>query len=142
MIALFRGRRLDAGRPVDVYRNLRAGGYSLRQGGRVVAHADAIMLADVRFVVSRAGWARSRQLGKKTVHAIARGRVVDSGMGTTAEEASKLPRIRYDLETGRFLTDLCRPPAEVRGAAVVAFNARGAFGAYFTRGRKVDAVRQ
>lgn len=131
----FRGRSIDATRPVCVHRNLRRGGYSVMQSGLVVAHADAIMLADARCVVSRAGWERSRALGKRTVHAWICGRVTDSGMGTNAHEACKMPRAHYDRAVGAFVHDLTTLPASkrvVHGAAIVALNERGMFYAYST----------
>lgn len=62
---------------VDAYRNLRAGGYSLRdrKTGRVVAIVDAVTLRDVKFVVQPAGRARVLATGRKQVHAFVRGTV-------------------------------------------------------------------
>lgn len=62
---------------VDAYRNLRAGGYSLRdrKTGRVVAIVDAVTLRDAKFVVQPAGRTRVLATGRKQVHAFVRGTV-------------------------------------------------------------------
>lgn len=129
----YRGRRVDRKRPVDVYRNLRKGGWSVRQDGLVVAHTDAIMLRDVAFVVQKSGHRRAERTGVRNVHAWARGFITPSGMGTNAREAKDLPRLAYDRWLGEFthcLTNLPAPSRVVRAAAIAAFNERGAHGAY------------
>ncbi len=124
----FKGRHVRMHEAVEVYRNLncRSHRYSLRQGGRVVGHANAIMLRDATFHVNRAGWERMRRTGCRNVHAVVRGRITPSGMGTIAEEA-RLPKIRYDDETGKFRWE----QHALKSAMIVAFNERGACGAYF-----------
>lgn len=64
----------------EVYRNLRrAGGcWSVREGGRVVAHVQAITLADVVLVVRPGGRARVLRTGHREVHAYARGTIVQA----------------------------------------------------------------
>jgi hypothetical protein len=69
----------------DVYRNLRrAGGcWSVREGGRVVAHVPEIALLDVRLVV---------QPGVRSVHAVARGSRTDfAGVPEGAVEVGYSP---------------------------------------------------
>jgi|SRR5215475_8121477 len=58
---------------VRVHWNLHRGGYSVTVGGKVVAKPDAVCLRDVRFVVSDAGLARMRRLGRRKVVAWADG---------------------------------------------------------------------
>ena len=41
---------------VDVYRNLHKGCWSVRQGGKVVAHCDYIVLRDARFLDPTQQW--------------------------------------------------------------------------------------
>jgi len=67
------------GREVEVYRNLRAKCYSVRDLAtrRVIAHVDAILLHHIAFSVSLRGRARVLSTGRKNVHATIRG-VVDS----------------------------------------------------------------
>lgn len=70
-----KGRRLKPSQPADVYRNLNKRGiwYSVRQGGKVVAHAKTVLLHDVRFIVSEAGRQRVLRTGRRNVHAFVRG---------------------------------------------------------------------
>lgn len=133
-VKAYKGRAWDTTAPVEVYKNLHRDGWSLRQDGLVVAHASAVMLKDVRFVVRKGGWLRAHREGRRNVHAWARGLLAYSGMGTDAREADRLPRVRYSVRYGLFHHDLTRRPVQqrqVKGASVVAFNERGAFGAYF-----------
>lgn len=59
---------------VEIYWNLHRKCFSVRVGGRVVAHADAFIMArSVAFVVQPAGNAKVRRTGKKNVHAFVRG---------------------------------------------------------------------
>jgi hypothetical protein len=126
----YKNRRIDRKRAVEVYRNLHRGGYSIRQDHLVVAHTTAVMIKDAAFVVNRAGHARMLRERVRNVHAWVRGLLIDSGMGTTPEEAKSLPVIRYDRQRGRFMTDICTPSKQIHGAMVVALNDRGAFAAY------------
>jgi hypothetical protein len=128
----YRRRRLDASLPVEAYRNLRRGGYSLRQRGRVVAHADAVMLLDATFVVQKSGWKRSLRERRRNVHAWVKGKVVPSAMGRTAEDAKDFARVAYDRNCGRFVRDekVGGWHDPLVGAVAVALNSRGAFAAY------------
>lgn len=75
----YKRRRLRLSEPVEVYRNLRRGAgvwYSLRQRGRVVAHAQEVTLIEARFVVHEAGRRRVLATGQKNVHAFVVGRIV------------------------------------------------------------------
>ena|SRR5579859_669887 len=93
------------------------------------------MLGDAEFVVQKGGWRRARHEGRRNVHAWARGRVMESGMGTTPEAAESLPRLHYDLALGAFVLHLTKPPVRILSARCAAFNARGAFGAYLVTER-------
>jgi hypothetical protein len=129
-IEAYKGREVCKAKAVEVYRNLHRGGYSVRQNGLVVGHTDAVMLKDAEFVVNAAGHKRYLREGVRNVHAWVRGHITESGMGTTAEEAFKLPAVRYDKTRGCFMTHIVTPPHPVKGAMVVALNNRGAFYAY------------
>ena len=59
--------------PVDVYRNLHKGGWSIRSKGIVCAHAQVVMLHEVHFVVQPAGRKRAQESNQRNVHAFARG---------------------------------------------------------------------
>ncbi len=76
----------------DVYRNLTRGLWSVREGGRVVAHVPEIALADVRLVVQPGGRAACQRTGHRGVHAYARGtRIAFEGMPEGAIECGYNP---------------------------------------------------
>ena len=62
----------------DVYRNLSKACWSVREGGRVIAHVPAITLSDVTLVVRPGGRARVLRTGVREVHAYARGTVIQA----------------------------------------------------------------
>lgn len=66
---------VEPGRVVQVYRNLTRACWSVRAGGRVLAHVPALYLTDCRMVVQPAGQARARAEGQRNVHAYIRGTV-------------------------------------------------------------------
>ncbi len=53
----------------QVYFNLHKRCFSVQQGGKVYAHADGVMLENVRFNVAKAGQRKVRETGRKNVHA-------------------------------------------------------------------------
>lgn len=53
----------------QVYFNLHKRCFSVQQKGRVIGHADGVMLENVRFNVSKAGQRKVRETGRKNVHA-------------------------------------------------------------------------
>jgi hypothetical protein len=59
----------------DVHRNLRRAPacWSVREGGRVVAHLPELALRDVRLIVQPGGRATVLRTGVRSVHAYARG---------------------------------------------------------------------
>lgn len=63
----------------DLYRNLSRRCWSLRQGGRVVAHLASAALSDVTLHASEPARQRYIRTGHRTVHAWARGTLVDAG---------------------------------------------------------------
>lgn len=62
----------------EIYRNLTRRCWSLREGGRVVAHVAAAALADVTLHASEPSRLRFLRTGRRTVHAWARGVLVDA----------------------------------------------------------------
>lgn len=70
-IRLYKGRNLDHGARVEVYRNLRMKGrmYSVRQNGLVVGHTSRINLRNCCFVVNESGRQRVLKSRRKNVHA-------------------------------------------------------------------------
>ena len=53
----------------QVYFNLHKRCFSVQQGGKVYAHAEGVMMKNVRFNVSKAGQRKVRETGRKNVHA-------------------------------------------------------------------------
>lgn len=68
---------IDPDRPVRVFRNLKHGGYSIMQAGRLMASARQVRLADVEFRVRESGRRRMLGEGRRTLHAFAVGRLTD-----------------------------------------------------------------
>lgn len=62
---------------VDVYWNLHKRLWSIRHKGKVIHHASALRLLNVKWVVQPAGVARVRRERRKNVHAFARGTLPD-----------------------------------------------------------------
>lgn len=101
----------------DVYRNLTRRAWSVRVGGRVVAHVPAIALAGVTLRASEASRLRCLRLAIRDVHAWARGIPVP---GLPRPAGAR--RLRYRLDTAGF-----RDPdgAIVTGAAAMWFEPDG-----------------
>jgi hypothetical protein len=68
-ITPFKGRAINASKPVHVYRNLTKECYSIMQSSRVVAHATSLCLRNCRMVVRERGRQATLSSGKKNVHA-------------------------------------------------------------------------
>lgn len=69
---------------VDVYRNLRAGGFSVKHKGKVIAVNDHVVLSDVKFIVSQASRKRVLKDKRRNVHAVVRGLLVGTGFKVTS----------------------------------------------------------
>lgn len=72
---LYKGRTVEKNQLVEVYRNLHKGGFSIRcaKTKLVLAHAENVILKNVKFVVSQAGREKVVQSKRKAVHAVIRG---------------------------------------------------------------------
>ena len=66
---------IDLSRPVQVYRNLHKGMWSVRQDGKVKAHLPRLILKDVEFRVGAKGRERVRREHRKNVHAYVKGKI-------------------------------------------------------------------
>lgn len=75
----WKGRTVDVTLPVKIYRCLapHGGRWSICQKGRVVAHADEVVLSNATFLVSAAGYRRRMRVGHKLVYAYVSGMVTD-----------------------------------------------------------------
>ncbi len=60
-------------RRIEVYWNLKAKAFSVREEGCVVGHARRLLIRDAKFSVSQAGRRRVIESGHKNVHAFVRG---------------------------------------------------------------------
>lgn len=82
MIKSYKGRMITHATEVFVYRNLHRSAWSVKalsgpHKGKVVGHADELVLAGCQTKVSEAGRQRVIAEGKKNVHAGVVGRVID-----------------------------------------------------------------
>ena len=137
----FKGRTIDYGRPVRIYRNLHAKTdehkYSILQGGLVRGHTNCLMLTgdtfdNVRFLVNKRIQSKVRANKRKLVHAFIEGRIVDRAMGTEARQDATWPgRITYNPHTDD--TFVWKSPTNqsfpVSGALAVLINNSGVYGA-------------
>jgi hypothetical protein len=64
---------LHSGDKVDVYRNLRTGGFSVRKKNKVVLRCKAVTILNPTFIVSQKGRDRVLKRKQKNVHAVIRG---------------------------------------------------------------------
>lgn len=104
---------------VHVYRNLHRPGvtWSVRAGGRVVAHVRDLTVADVAFRVQPAGQRRARASGQRNVHAYVVGTVTPTVDGRCWREG------RYDpFRTDTFVDDTGSP---LHTAALARFDGHG-----------------
>lgn len=102
--------------PCEVYRHTRRRCWSLREGGRVVAHVEAVALTDVALVVRPGALARVRNRRVREVCAVARGTPTD------APRPAHARRLRFDVYgAGVFLAD----GVPVTAASVAWFEADG-----------------
>jgi hypothetical protein len=69
MIESYKNRSVFYNTPVKVYLNLTKGCYSIMQFGKVVAHADSLLIKNAKFVVNQKGRLRVLATKKKSVHA-------------------------------------------------------------------------
>lgn len=125
----YKGRGATPGQLVEVYRNLHTGRWSVRDAasGRVVAHADAVTLADARFTVREGGRQRVLRERRKNVHAWIAGRL--SAVGP--EE--KAVRVGYNPYRAATFTDAAGTP--VTAAAAVWLHEGGGVTATGVEGR-------
>ena len=130
----YRGRSVDPGKPVKVYRCLRPGRarYSIMQGRLVVGHADRLMLRQVQPQVWPTVCARIAADGRKRVAGLLRGHLTGSGMGLAWDSGregsseSRLPaRYRFSASDAAFVGGVTQTPRPLRSAPVVMLDAAG-----------------
>lgn len=106
----------EAGRKVEVYRNLHNGLLSVRDARtkRVIGHTDRVCIDGVTLKVSEAGRRRAVREGRRNVHAFA------IGTETTARLAAVGPRITYNpFRAPHFHVAGTDVAAQIDGAALV-----------------------
>lgn len=67
--------KFDNSKPVHVYRNLQQDCWSIKQGGKVVAHEKHLVLVDCILRVQKAGRAKVLRMRQKNVHAYVLGKI-------------------------------------------------------------------
>jgi hypothetical protein len=132
-IVPYKERTIDAEKPIHLYRNLTKKGiwYSIKQDGFVVAHATAICMSNVTFMIKK--WEKERAIRTKirNVHAFIVGRYATSGMGTSAERNDLPIRIKYNpFSNFGFYYEMCDDKKEIKGARFIIANKEGVKGAY------------
>jgi hypothetical protein len=95
----YKNRGVNKHLPVEIYRNLHRGGYSVRQEGLVVGHTDNATLLDAEFIVSEPGRRRVVVTGVRNVHAWVRGTLV-----TTREQTPLVAKVRYNPKSDAHFT--------------------------------------
>jgi hypothetical protein len=96
IVVSFKERQVDLDSPIYLYRNLHKNGYSIKQFGKVVAHAERLCIRDCQFVVSESGRQRVLKEKQKNVHAFIKGYYTTSGMGTSVERNDLPVEITYN----------------------------------------------
>lgn len=76
MIRSYKGRKVDEGKVVSVYRNLNNGLLSIRQDGLVVGHSEELYLKVGEYKVSEEGRKRVLKEKVKNVHASIEGKII------------------------------------------------------------------
>lgn len=105
MIKPFKGRTLDHGQQVQVYRNLHNGLFSVRdkKSGLVVAHGTHIHLNECSAVIRLAGQLKARRSQMRNVHAWIEGKflgILDlSGVYNFIPEPQELYYHPFDTDT-------------------------------------------
>lgn len=106
------------GRTVEVYRNLHRGCWSVRVGGLVALHTDAVHVEAATFKVSEAGRQRALREGARNVHATIRGIFVACGARVFLPEARTLVSVTYAHTAGPTFTRRDTGAPVQRAAAV------------------------
>ena len=127
----FKERQIDLDKPIYVYRNLHKKGYSIKQSGIVVAHADRLCIRSCEFIVSEPGRQRVLKEKQKNVHAFIKGFYTTSGMGTCADRNDLPVSITYNpYKNDSFVTKNFTPFKKLKGATFCIADENGIKAAY------------
>ena len=122
---------------VDIYRNLHRDTWSIRDRatGRVIGHADSVLVENATFIVQPAGRERVLREGRKNVHAFVRGTIADStkyswdsdvSIGGLSIETPCNVRVKYNpYQAGHFVR--VDTSDKVTSAPVVVLDTLGAW---------------
>jgi hypothetical protein len=132
-IKRYKNRRINYELPVQVYRNRTKNCYSIRQNGRVVAHADRLCLKNCYFVVNEKLKQKAVKTGKRNVHAWIQGMIIGSGMGVTSHERYRagVEVIYNPFLNEKFTTKNFVPEGTIKYAWMTVLNRKGVFVSYF-----------
>ena len=89
---------------VQVYYNLHKKRLSVRNRGKVIKHADIIVLHDVKFHVQPAGQAKVRKNKRKNVHAYVAGEMRPKQM-VAKQSYEELDQVKYNPYKNDFFVD-------------------------------------
>lgn len=105
MITYRKGRTVEYGQTVRVYKNLNKDCFSIMDNKTklVIGYADQVTLKDVRFVVKSSGQARAREQQRRNVHAFVVGRFVST-------DKKKPPGVDREAHYNPFYTDFFIDP--------------------------------
>lgn len=92
------------GLKVRVYWNLHKKCWSLQHNGKVIEHADCVMLDDVEFVVRPGGREKVRKEKRKNVHAFAFGIVTAAWKAKDHPESCRVVRKYFESGDGSLVT--------------------------------------
>ena len=95
---------IDPTKPIEVYKNLNRNCWSVRQGGIVMLHTDAIALEQCQFKVSEAGRQRVLKEKRKNVHAFIKGIFIRKGDLVKGDKVTYDP---YKMSSFKHLGELC-----------------------------------
>jgi hypothetical protein len=113
----FKERQINVDKPIFVYRNLRTKGYSVKQFGKVVAHASRLCVKNCEFIVGEKQRQRVIREKQKNVHAFIKGYYTTTGMGTSADRNDLPIEISYNpYKSGNFIIKNNTPIKKLNGA--------------------------
>lgn len=134
----FKDRTIETTHPIFIYRNLHRKDiylYSIKQFGKVVAHATRLCLSNCQFYVNEKTRQRILRTKQKEVCAVIEGSYTTSGMGTSAER-NDLPAIisfnPYKNEHFMCL-NLTKAPFSIKGARFIICDKDGVKGSYLIK---------
>lgn len=100
----------------EIYWNLHRKKFSVRHGGRVIAHAESVNAFDATFVVRPGGQRRVRETGKKNVHAFVKTDLVEVLEAGAPPIIFRKTKVKYDPRVNDTFVDPDNNPVFHAGA--------------------------